>query len=66
MRSATLEGLLRTAFVPDKSHVGWFFTRRTPKRVTVRCPFTDGIVLDVYEDAEGRQYVLEPDGEKCY
>jgi hypothetical protein len=36
------------------------------KRVTVCIPFTDGIVLDVYEDAEGRQYVLEPDGEKCY
>ena len=26
--------------------------------------FTDGIERDVYEDAEGRQYVFDPDGER--
>jgi hypothetical protein len=26
--------------------------------------FTDGIERTVYEDAEGRQYVLGPDGER--
>ena len=33
-------------------------------RVAGRRLFTDGIERDVYEDAEGRQYVLGPDGER--
>jgi hypothetical protein len=28
--------------------------------------FTDGIERTVYEDAEGRQYVFGPDGERTY
>jgi hypothetical protein len=28
--------------------------------------FTDGLERDVYEDAEGRQYVPDPDGVKVY
>jgi hypothetical protein len=35
-------------------------------RVIGRRLFTDGIERDVYEDAQGRQYVLDPDGEKVY
>jgi hypothetical protein len=31
-----------------------------------RVPFTDGIDRDVYEDAEGRQYVRDGDGGKVY
>ena len=33
-------------------------------RVPGRRLFTDGVERDVYEDAEGRQYVLGPDGER--
>jgi len=33
-------------------------------RVAGRRLFTDGIERPVYEDAEGRQYVLGPDGER--
>jgi hypothetical protein len=29
-------------------------------------PFVDGIERDVFEDADGRQYVLGRDGEKLY
>jgi hypothetical protein len=28
--------------------------------------FTDGIQRDVYEDADGRQYVIDGDGERVY
>ena len=31
-------------------------------RVIGRRLFTDGLERDVYEDAAGRQYVLDPDG----
>ena len=33
-------------------------------RMAGRRPFTDGVERDVYEDNEGRQYVLGPDGER--
>jgi hypothetical protein len=35
-------------------------------RVIGRRLFTDGIERDVYEDAQGRQYVFGPDGERVY
>ena len=35
-------------------------------RIVGRRLFTDGIERDVYEDAEGRQYVLDGDGERVY
>jgi hypothetical protein len=35
-------------------------------RVIGRRPFTDGLERDLYEDAEGRQYVLNGDGPKVY
>ena len=35
-------------------------------RVIGRRRFTDGLERDVYEDAEGRQYVLDPNGAKVY
>jgi hypothetical protein len=35
-------------------------------RIIGRCPFTDGFYRDVYEDAEGRQYVWDLDGERVY
>jgi hypothetical protein len=35
-------------------------------RIIGHIPFTDGFDRDVYEDAEGQLYVLEPDSEKCY
>jgi hypothetical protein len=31
-------------------------------RIIGRVPFTDGIDRDVYEDAEGRQYIQGDDG----
>jgi hypothetical protein len=33
---------------------------------TLGRPFTDGLERDVYEDDEGRQYVLDGDGERVY
>jgi hypothetical protein len=38
----------------------------TPDRAIGSCPFTDGAERVVYEDAEGRQYVLGYDGEPVY
>jgi hypothetical protein len=35
-------------------------------RIIGRRPLTDGIDRDVYEDAEGRQYVIDPDGKRVY
>jgi hypothetical protein len=35
-------------------------------RVAGRRPITDGLERDTYEDAEGREYVLGPDGERLY
>jgi hypothetical protein len=35
-------------------------------RLIGRRLFPDGLERDVYEDAQGRQYVLNPDGEKVY
>jgi len=35
-------------------------------RVIGRRLFTDGLERDVYEDAAGRQYVLDLDGAKVY
>jgi hypothetical protein len=35
-------------------------------RIIGRVPFTDGVVRDVYEDADGRQWVVGHDGEKVY
>ena len=35
-------------------------------RVIGRRLFTDGLERDVYEDAEGRQYVFDEDGERVY
>jgi hypothetical protein len=40
--------------------------RRGPERVVGRRLFTDGVERDVYEDALGRQYVLDGDGERAY
>jgi hypothetical protein len=34
--------------------------------IRVRRPFTDGLERDGYEDAQGRQYVLDADGERVY
>ena len=38
----------------------------TTNRVTGRRLFTGGGERDVYEDAEGRQYVLDGNGERVY
>jgi hypothetical protein len=35
-------------------------------RVIGRVPFTDGVVRDVYEDADDRQWVIGHDGERVY
>jgi hypothetical protein len=35
-------------------------------RIIGRVPFTDGFDRDVYEDADGRQYVQDDDGGKVY
>ena len=35
-------------------------------RIISRRLFTDGLERDVYEDAAGPQYVLDPDREKVY
>jgi hypothetical protein len=35
-------------------------------RIIGRAPFTDGIDRDVYEDAEGQQYVQDDDGSKVF
>jgi hypothetical protein len=35
-------------------------------RVIGRRLFTDGIERDVYEDAQGRRYVFDGDGQKVY
>jgi hypothetical protein len=35
-------------------------------RIIGRRLFTDGLERDVYEDAEGRQYVLDGDGQRVY
>ena len=35
-------------------------------RVAGRRLFTDGVERPVYEDAEGRQYVLGPEGARMY
>jgi hypothetical protein len=36
------------------------------ERVIGRGLFTDGLERDVYEDADGRQYVLDSDGDRVY
>jgi hypothetical protein len=38
----------------------------TDPRVIGRVPFTDGVMRDVYEDADGRQWVAGHDGEPVY
>jgi hypothetical protein len=35
-------------------------------RIAGRRLFTDGLERDVYEDAAGRQYVFDDDGERVY
>jgi hypothetical protein len=35
-------------------------------RIVGRRLFTDGLERDGYDDAEGRQYVLDPGGERVY
>jgi hypothetical protein len=35
-------------------------------RVVGRVPFTDGVTRDVYEDADGRQWVTGYDGERVF
>ena len=35
-------------------------------RVVGRVPFTDGVVRDVFEDGNGRQWVTGHDGERVY
>jgi hypothetical protein len=35
-------------------------------RPIARVPFVDGIEREVYEDADGRQWVLGYDGERVY
>jgi hypothetical protein len=39
---------------------------RQGDRTVGRSQFTDSNVLDVYEDADGRQYVLDTDGKRVY
>jgi hypothetical protein len=36
----------------------------TEPRIIGRVPFVDGVVRDVYEDADGRQWVIGYDGER--
>jgi hypothetical protein len=38
----------------------------TDTRVVGRVPFVDGVPRDVYEDADGRQWVVGYDGERVY
>jgi hypothetical protein len=35
-------------------------------RLAGRVPFVDGVTRDVYEDADGRQWVAGYDGERVY
>ena len=35
-------------------------------QVVGRTPFVDGVTRDVYEDADGRQWVAGYDGERVY
>jgi hypothetical protein len=35
-------------------------------RLVGRVPFTDGLMRDVYQDADGRQWVTGYDGEQVY
>jgi hypothetical protein len=41
-------------------------TDATDPRAVGRVPFTDGAEREVYEDADGRQYVLDDDGGRVY
>jgi hypothetical protein len=38
----------------------------TDSRVAGRVPFMDGVTRDVYEDSEGRQWVIGYDGVRVY
>jgi hypothetical protein len=41
-------------------------TQPDESRVVDRGPFVDGATRDVYEDADGRQWVVGNDGERVY
>ena len=41
-------------------------TRPEDSRVVGRVPFVDGVTRDVYEDADGRQWVAGYGGERVY
>ena len=41
-------------------------TDTTDSRVIGRVSFVDGVTRDVYEDADGRQWVAGYDGERVY
>jgi hypothetical protein len=41
-------------------------TDTTDYRIVGRVPFTDGVERDVYEDANGRQWVVGYSGERVY
>ena len=41
-------------------------TQPNNSRVVGRVPFVDGATRDVYEDADGRQWVAGHDGERVY
>jgi hypothetical protein len=47
--------------IPVPRAGGWVMDRVIGRRL-----FTDGLERDVYEDAEGRQYVFDGDGERVY
>ena len=38
----------------------------TDPRVVGRVPFVDGVTRDVYEDADGQQWVVGYEGERVY
>jgi hypothetical protein len=41
-------------------------TDATDSRIIGRVPFTDGAEREVYEDDDGRQWVVGHDGERVY
>jgi hypothetical protein len=50
----------------DQRRGGQSLGRAADSSIIGRLPFTDGVVRDVYEDMDGRQWVTGYDGERAY
>jgi hypothetical protein len=54
-------------FAPGPEQGEGVMTDATDSRhIIARVPFVDGLTRDVYEDADGRQWVVAYDGERVY